>query len=74
KLNEPRMPLILDERNVQTWLDGKSHEIESLMKPSEVEIKAHTVKRLKGRNALGNIVEVQEEYHYSEMEDPLMLF
>jgi len=74
KLKEPRMPLILNENNVQTWLGGNSNEIEAIIKPSEVVITAHTVRRLKGKNALGNVPEAQAEYLYADMEDPLTLF
>ncbi|MCR9173857.1 MAG: SOS response-associated peptidase [bacterium] len=74
KLNGPRMPLILNESNVRTWMEGDENEVEKLMRPSNVEITAHTVRRLKGRNALGNVPEVQQEYRYPEMDDPLTLF
>ena len=74
KLQEPRMPLILAENEIQNWLEGNAEEIQALIRPSNVEIKAHTVRRLKGKNALGNVREVQEEYYYPELDDPLTLF
>ncbi len=74
KLKEPRMPLILDEQEVPKWLEGDTEDIQSLIRPSEVEIKAHTVRRLKGKNAIGNVPKAQEEYHYPELDEPLTLF
>lgn len=74
KLKEARMPLILNETNIDAWLQGELIEIESIMQPSKIALKAHTVRKLKGKNALGNVPEVQEEHYYADMEDPLTLF
>ncbi len=74
KLKEARMPLLLDREIIPKWLDGTVNEIQSLIKPSNIELTAHTVKRLKGKSALGNVPEVQNEFHYSELDDPLTLF
>ena len=74
KLKGPRMPLILENEEVNTWLEGEIASIEKLIRPSNIELTAHTVQRLKGRKAVGNVPEVQHEFHYVEMDDPLTLF
>lgn len=74
KLKEARMPLILDTSNADTWLAGELTALEPLIKPSHVPLVAHPVRKLKGKNALGNVQEVQNEYHYVELDEPMTLF
>lgn len=73
-LKEARMPLILPPEQVHSWLHGDLSTIESLIRPSEIEMDAHTVRRTKGRNAVGNVPDVQEEFHYPELNEPWTLF
>jgi putative SOS response-associated peptidase YedK len=74
KLKEPRMPLVLEEKDIDTWFEGQLMEIKDLIHPSRVALTAHTVRRLRGRHALGNVPEVSTAFHYTEMDDPLTLF
>ena len=73
KLAEPRMPVILPDNEIEMWLkpieskmDKKA--IEGLINayPAE-ELKAHTVNKLRGKNALGNVREATEAYNYEEL-------
>jgi putative SOS response-associated peptidase YedK len=73
KLTEPRMPVILPDTNVEKWLKPIESEIdkeaiEGLINayPAE-ELKAHTVNKLRGKNALGNVREATEAYNYEEL-------
>jgi putative SOS response-associated peptidase YedK len=82
KLAEPRMPLILPEELQEQWLlnieEPTDQElIKELVQPYPDDLLvAHTVGRLKGKNALGNVKEVTNEVIYSELlDDPnLKLF
>ncbi len=73
KSEEPRMPLILNETEEEIWLNDDHSEsfmaeIKSLIKPNhEIQLKAHTVRRLSGKESVGNIPEAQEEYFYEEL-------
>lgn len=75
KLNEPRMPLILDEINCKQWLSGNKNEATQLIKTNhKIELNTHTVRRLKGRDYLGNIKSAQDEYSHPELLHPPSLF
>ncbi len=78
KLPEPRMPLILPEESQNQWLNNEltKHEIEELIKPiSSQEMKAHTVGPIKGKNAVGNVLDATKEIRYQVLEtDQLNLF
>ena len=73
KLTEARMPVILDEKDIDTWLmpvksDEDKAKVSALLKPWEgEELTAHTVRRLRGREALGNVPQATEEFHYPEL-------
>jgi len=68
KLEEPRMPLIIEDSDTSIWLEGDHDEVVSLIKPIEsIELEAHTVRRLKGKEYVGNSEEVQEEFIYDEL-------
>lgn len=80
KMTEPRMPLILNEKEQELWLQNESsdtfyNEIKSLIKPNvEFDLKAHTVHRLNGKESLGNTPEAMEEYVYPELNEEPTLF
>jgi len=68
KLKAPRMPLFLDDEMEEEWLKLKPLGLENLAtRASEVELTAHTVGRLRGKDYLGNIEEVCEEHKYEEL-------
>jgi putative SOS response-associated peptidase YedK len=57
KLNEPRMPLILSEKEMNTWLNTAltNDDLAHLMQPKpHPEIEHHTVRKLRGKKAVGN--------------------
>jgi putative SOS response-associated peptidase YedK len=68
KLKEARMPLILNEQNAELWLKGNEKEAKALIVPSnEKDLTAHTVRKLRGKNAVGNSPKAIEEYIYPEL-------
>ena len=63
-------PLILNDNDLEQWLIGDQSDAEALIRTNtEVEFVYHTVRRLTGAGALGNVPEVLEEYRYGEMEE-----
>jgi putative SOS response-associated peptidase YedK len=70
KVTESRMPLLLNDDEVETWFGGQKGEVMKLIKPnSSQELKAKTVRPLRGKNYIGNIAAVHEEYEYDELND-----
>lgn len=73
KLKEPRMPLILKEEEIDQWLkpiasEADKKSIESLIRPyPDDDFTAHTVNRLRGKAALGNVPEAAEKMVYKEL-------
>jgi putative SOS response-associated peptidase YedK len=72
KLAGPRMPAIL-QRNLQdAWLApcrsaDDQRQLLQFVKPIASEaLTYHTVQRLKGKQALGNVPEAEEEFVYAE--------
>ena len=70
KLQGPRMPLILPEELEDQWLENYEEElaqaaVENLIKSyPETEMQAHSVGKLRGKNALGNVEEASELFEY----------
>jgi putative SOS response-associated peptidase YedK len=71
----PRMPLILPKELEADWLKP-IHEkadqqlIETLVQPyDETALEAFTVKRLRGKEAVGNKAEAVESFRYPELEE-----
>jgi len=68
KMKGPRMPLILDEEDVEQWLFGSNTEATPLIGPNKkLPLNAYTVERLRGNAYLGNVPEVSEEVNYPEL-------
>lgn len=69
KIAGPRMPFVLENSEIDVWLDSTdSQDIhEFLVKGPKVELKAHTVQKLKGARAIGNKESVTDEFFYSEL-------
>ena len=75
QLNEGRMPLILDDKNLSTWLsDVDSDKIKALIQPNKIKLKAHPVKAIRGKNIMTNISNVTDEHYYHELNPPKTLF
>lgn len=73
KLEGPRMPLILTEESADEWLNPINNEddqkqIQKLIKsfPQE-ELAAYTVRKLRGKEYIGNVEEISEEYIYKDL-------
>ena len=73
KAEGPRMPVIFTKETQNEWLipctneDDKKH-IQSLIKPCDENLlNAYTVGRLKGKEAVGNIPEIENEIKYPEL-------
>ncbi|WP_319482690.1 SOS response-associated peptidase [uncultured Draconibacterium sp.] len=68
KLNEARMPLILNDEEADKWLNGTTAVAKAMIKPAtDGLLKAHTVRRLRGKEAVGNSPEAIEEFIYPEL-------
>lgn len=71
----PRMPLILPKDFFMDWLKPINDKIdqqmiEELVQPyDEEELEAYTVRRLRGKEAIGNKPEAVEPFHYAELEE-----
>ena len=73
KLKGSRMPVFLQGHAINQWLetlegDDRHLTLLPLCRPlGEKELKAHSVKPLRGKNALGNVPEAIEEFTYPEL-------
>jgi putative SOS response-associated peptidase YedK len=73
KAEGPRMPVILPKEKQDEWLipcntEEDKKKILSLAVPLADELlEFHTVKRLKGKEAIGNIPEAEQEFAYMEL-------
>lgn len=71
KLKEARMPLILNEQSAEQWLKGSAQAAKELISPApDGALKAHTVRKLRGKNAVGNSPKALEEFIYPELKIP----
>ena len=70
KLDGPRMPVILPPEHESTWIrEGLDpEEIKDLIKPSDRDLKAYTVPRLRGKEYMGNSPRILEKQVYPELE------
>ena len=74
KLTEPRMPLILEDKNIDTWLaplqsEADKERLNALIKPfNDRALDAYPVQKLRGKAALGNVPEAIAEVVYPELE------
>lgn len=69
KLNEPRMPLILNKEAVEIWLYGDEDEvIEICQSFSKTRLSAYSVRKLRGKNAVGDIAKATEPFEYPELQ------
>ena len=69
-MGEARMPLIISDNLIEKWLDPKltKDQIMELIEsyPSD-KMKAHTVRRLRGKFATGNVKEASAPFAYEEL-------
>ena len=75
KLEGPRMPLVIESKDAEQWLNGSEKEARELIKPNtKQEFEAHAVHPLRGKNYLGNCEQVQQAYENTESNQPPTLF
>ncbi|MGB5553520.1 MAG: SOS response-associated peptidase family protein, partial [Flavobacteriaceae bacterium] len=73
KLEGPRMPLILPEALEDEWLRPIKDELdkqqiqELIQKYPDLELDYRTVRRLRGKEYMGNVETIDEEYEYEEL-------
>jgi putative SOS response-associated peptidase YedK len=73
KLEGPRMPVIITEGSEDTWLNPIHNEddlieIKNLIKPyPDEDLTAHTVRKPRGKDSLGNVPEACEEFEYDDL-------
>ncbi len=74
KLKEARMPLILSNLDEDIWLNSiesgsDKRSIEQQIRPyPDGELTSHSVQKLRGKNALGNVPEASISFTYAELE------
>jgi putative SOS response-associated peptidase YedK len=76
-VDEPRMPVILSGESLLIWLDPSAtvDELQTLIKPAKDEdMRSHTVRPLRGKQATPNTQEAVRPYVYPELNEPLSLF
>jgi len=68
-LEGPRMPLMLKRDEIKQWLRATTQdEIQKLIKPYPADqLMAYTVRRLRGKEAVGNIPEAAQPFEYAEL-------
>lgn len=73
KQDEARMPLILAKEDQDKWLEmTDKQEMNKFLQPYPADLlKAHTVRKLKGKEAIGNIPDAEKEFRYEELSDVL---
>lgn len=75
KRNESRMLMILNREDIETWLKGDESQVMRLVKPNKkIELVAYTTKPILGKNSLGNVPEILDEYVYPELDEQSSLF
>lgn len=69
KLNEARMPLIIEPQDFQQWLHASERKaVEELIQPYDSDkLKAHTVGKLIGKNGIGDHEDATKEVIYQEL-------
>ena len=74
KIKSPRMPLILPEILEDEWLKPIDDEMdeksikELIQSFPEDHLKAHTVRKLRGKDYIGNVEEIAQEFIYEDLE------
>ena len=71
KAKGPRMPVMLPEELEDKWLmETEREKLEELIKPyPDTELQAHTVGKIRGKHAIGNVPEVTEVFEYDGVKE-----
>jgi putative SOS response-associated peptidase YedK len=77
KLEEPRMPVILPKEKQDEWLmpfenENDQQKLLNLLVPNDSHLLTfHTVQKLKGKGALGNVPQTTQIYNYEDLDKEL---
>jgi putative SOS response-associated peptidase YedK len=77
ELDGPRMPVIMKADELKVWMDNQTpeQELKELLKPHEDhQLRAKTVKPLRGKNSPGNTPHAFSPHVYAELYDQPRLF
>lgn len=77
ELDEPRMPVVLEGNDLLKWMNKETpvDELKNLLQPcSDSDMRAHTVKPLRGKLSPGNTPEAFKSHVYAELYEPPTLF
>lgn len=77
ELDEPRMPVVLEGNDLLKWMNNETpvHELKNLLHPcSDSDMRAHTVKPLRGKSSPGNTPYAFKLYAYPDLYEPPTLF
>lgn len=67
---ESRMPLILEQADLETWFGGSAEEVAELVKANKfIDLISHTVAPLTGKDSLGNTAQALQQKIYSNISD-----
>ncbi len=75
KASGPRMPVILEEQDAEQWLQpisNKTHQLnlQEVIQPLDTnELEAYTVRKLRGKDSVGNTALASEPFEYAELID-----
>jgi len=71
KTSGPRMPVILDDEGQDSWLSSNEEQtIKSLLQPfPDNLLEAFTVRKLRSKEAVGNVEAASEYFDYDELEN-----
>ena len=73
KLDEPRMPLILEDSSARKWLN-EPEVVLSEFNGENLQLNSWTVRKLRGKQYAGNTKKAWEKYNYGELNDHQKLF
>jgi putative SOS response-associated peptidase YedK len=77
ELDEPRMPVFLEGSDLLAWInkDTPIDKLKQMLKPCDsADMRAHTVKSLRGKFSPGNTPEAFKPHVYAELYEPPTLF
>jgi len=77
ELDEPRMPVFLEGNDLLAWMnkDTPIDKLKHMLRPCDsADMRAHTVKSLRGKLSPGNTPEAFKPHVYAELYEPPTLF
>lgn len=77
KLEQPRMPMIISDNEENEWLENvntphlMSEFIKKTESDSQLNLTAHTVRKLRGKHYVGNCEAVTEKFEYKRLQSDI---